>query len=246
MRTRCAAAAAPAAPSRRSGRASPWRVTPTSIAYRARSSTGGSGACGATATGVPPWRARSAYRPHAGSTASAPMCAARASPATMPAGWRGIASDCSRSCDETVPVTGLARPASHLALIPVALGVQIDLELGGVRWASAAAVKLGALLDGKRHVMDVAFHARGGLQSDGHGADGPRDLATHSHPLGGDNARHLAHFADDNLVANHIAFDFAVDLESALADDLEALADDLEVVADHRQFGGVRGAGPWL
>ena len=37
--------------------------------------------------------------PHAGFIVSAQTCVAPASPATMPAGWRGIASGCSRSCD---------------------------------------------------------------------------------------------------------------------------------------------------
>src|SRR6202007_3096249 len=49
----------------------------------------------------------------------------------------------------------------------------------------------------------------------------------------------LAHFADDDLVADYVAFDLAIDLKRALADYLEALADDLEIVADDRQFGRI-------
>src|SRR5690606_32551631 len=75
-----------------------------------------------------------------------------------------------------------------------------------------------------------------------HATDDARDLATHDHTLRGDRARHLALLADDDLGAGHIALDLAIDLQGALADDLQALADDLEVVADDRLVAGVAAA----
>ena len=85
--------------------------------------------------------------------------------------------------------------------------------------------------------MDVAFDLRGRLQGDGHPANDAGDLAAHDHALGSHGARDLALFADDDLATADVALDLAVDLQRALADDLEALADDLEIVADDR-FGG--------
>src|SRR6188474_3446665 len=108
---------------------------------------------------------------------------------------------------------------------------QIELQLGGILRTAAAAVELGPLLDGERHVVDVAFHTGGGLQRHRHAADDAGDLAAHDHALGGDGARHLALLADDDLGAGYVALDLAVDLQRALADDLQALADDLEIVA---------------
>ena len=88
-------------------------------------------------------------------------------------------------------------------------------------------------------MVDVALHARGGLQRHRDRADDAVNLAAHDHPLGGDGARHLALLADDDLAAADVAFHLAVDLQGALADDLEALADDLEVVADDRLGAGL-------
>ena len=100
------------------------------------------------------------------------------------------------------------------------------------RGPPAASVELGALLDGKRHVVDVAFDTRRGLQRHGHGANNPGDASADDHPLSRDRTCHLALLADDQLGTSHVAFDLAVDLQRAPADDLEPLADDLEVVAD--------------
>jgi len=47
---------------------------------------------------------------------------------------------------------------------PVELRAQIGRQLRGVGRPPAAAVKLGALLDGQRYVMDVALDVGGGLQ----------------------------------------------------------------------------------
>ena len=43
------------------------------------------------------------------------------------------------------------------------LSVQIKSKFRCIRRPPTASVELGALLDGKRHVQDVAFHARRGL-----------------------------------------------------------------------------------
>src|SRR5262245_1916947 len=125
------------------------------------------------------------------------------------------------------------------ARVAVAHAFQIELELGGILRPAAASIELSALLDGERHVVDVAFHAGGRLQRDGHAADDAGNLATHDHALGGDSAGNLALLADDDFGAGHVALDLAVDLQCALADDLEALADDLQVVADDRLVAGV-------
>src|SRR5262245_19650958 len=90
-------------------------------------------------------------------------------------------------------------------------------------------------------MMDVALHFRGRLQRHGNAANDARDLAAHDDALGGNRARYPALLADDHLAAADVALDLAIDLEGALADDLEALADDLEVVANHR-FGAGFGA----
>src|SRR5262245_33370926 len=87
--------------------------------------------------------------------------------------------------------------------------------------------------------MYVALDPRRRLQRNGHAANDTGDLATHDHTLGSDRAGDLALLADDHLGAGHIAFHRAIDLQRALADDLEALADDLEVVADDRLLAGV-------
>ena len=47
-----------------------------------------------------------------------------------------------------------------------------------------------------------------------------------------DDADDFALFADDDLAADDIAFDLAVDLQRAFGDDPEALADDGQVIAD--------------
>src|SRR5262245_57539572 len=129
--------------------------------------------------------------------------------------------------------------------------LEIEVEFPGVGGPPAAAVELRPLLDGKRHVVDIALHTRRCLQRHGDAANDTRDLAADDHALGGYGARHPAFLADDDLTPPHVALDFAVDLERALADDLEPLADDLEIIADDRlgaNFG--RGRAPlglrWL
>ena len=55
-----------------------------------------------------------------------------------------------------------------------------------------------APLDGQRHVVDIALHARRCLQCHGHGADHAGGAAADDHPLGGHRARHAALLADDD------------------------------------------------
>src|SRR5262249_45697965 len=98
----------------------------------------------------------------------------------------------------------------------------------------ASAVELGTLLDGKRHVMDVAFHVRRGLQGHRSPTNDTGDGAAHNHPLSRDGAGHFPHLADDDFGAPDVSFDLPINLQRSLADDLETLADDLEIVADHR------------
>src|SRR5262249_42074335 len=105
-------------------------------------------------------------------------------------------------------------------------------ELFGVRRPPACAVELGTLLYGQRHVVDVTFHARRGLQRHSHRANDPGGPAAHDHSLGGDGARHLPEPPADALGASRVALDLAVPLQRAPADDLESLADDLEIVTD--------------
>jgi hypothetical protein len=99
---------------------------------------------------------------------------------------------------------------------------------------AGSAVELSALLYGKGHVMDVAFHARRGLQRHGHRANGPGCPTAHDDTLGRDCAYHPSLLTDDDLRADHVAFEIAVDLQDASADNLEALAGDPKVIADDR------------
>src|SRR5262245_26803944 len=80
--------------------------------------------------------------------------------------------------------------------------------------------------------MNVAFHARRGLQRHAHRANGPGCPTAHDDALGRDCARHPSLLTDDHLRADHVAFEIAVDLQDASADDLEALAGDPKVIAD--------------
>src|SRR5262245_14189739 len=102
----------------------------------------------------------------------------------------------------------------------VAHALQIELELGGVLWPAAAPVELRTLLDGKRHVVDVALHASRGLQRHGHAANDAGNLAAHDHSLSRDGSGHLALLSDNDLGAGNVAFDLAVNLQGTLADDL--------------------------
>src|SRR5262245_30354217 len=98
--------------------------------------------------------------------------------------------------------------------------VKVEVEFGGIGGPFATAVKLGALFDGKRHVMNVALHARGGLQGHRHAADHAGNRAADDDAFGGDRTRHPALLADDHLGATHVTFDLTIHLQGPLADDL--------------------------
>jgi hypothetical protein len=91
-----ARAAGPAALSPRSGRDSPLRPTPISIAFHPLTWMTRRGACDVTAIAAPPWSGRSGSPPRAASTPCGPRSAEPACRETMPARWRAAASACRR------------------------------------------------------------------------------------------------------------------------------------------------------
>src|SRR5262249_796742 len=99
---------------------------------------------------------------------------------------------------------------------------------------TTAAIELGSHLDRKRHMVDIAFNLRRSLEGDSLPADHAGDRATHDDLSTGDHSRHLPLLTDDHLCRLHIAFNLAVDLQDAAADNLQPLADDLEVVTNYR------------
>jgi hypothetical protein len=109
---------------------------------------------------------------------------------------------------------------------------EVCLTLG----ATAAAVELGALLDRKRHMVDVAVNLRRGLEGDRLRADDARDRAAHDNLSTRDHPRYLAPLADDYFGRVNVAFDLTIHLQQAPADDPQSLANDLEVVANDRLF----------
>ncbi len=145
-----------------------------------------------------------------------------------------------------VPSAG-ARQRDRRAL-RARLGGCIEVEFVGIGRALAAAVELRALLDGERHMVDIAHDLRGRLKCDRHPLDDAGNLATHDDPLGGHHAGHLARVTDDHFAAAHVTLDLAVNLDGALADDLQTLTQDLEILADYglregRTVGRRGGAG---
>ncbi len=89
--------AAHAVPIRRTGRGSPPRTTPRSIAFRKSSSTRNCRACAATETAARPCQARSGLRPRAEFMLIGPKSAEPACPAIPNARWRGDGTACRRS-----------------------------------------------------------------------------------------------------------------------------------------------------
>src|SRR5262245_47585092 len=98
---------------------------------------------------------------------------------------------------------------------------------------SASPVEFGSRLDGERGVIDVPLNVRGGHQDDVVAAYGTDDLAEHDHALAADIALDPAPLGDDDLGAGHIAFELAVDLELALADNLYISPRKLQIPADY-------------
>src|SRR5215467_989426 len=97
---------------------------------------------------------------------------------------------------------------------------------------TAAAVKLGSLLDCKGHMVDITLDPRRGLEGNCLRTDDARDRTADDHLLARDHSRYIALLADYNFSGHHVALDLAVYLKDATADDLQPLADDLEVVPD--------------
>ena len=110
--------------------------------------------------------------------------------------------------------------------------VQINVQLRRVCRPPAAPFEHGAFLNREGHVVDVALYVGRRLQRHRPGANGPRCRAAHDHALGGDGARHPPLLANDDLGAGDVAFEIAVDLQHAAANDLQALTGDFEIVAD--------------
>jgi hypothetical protein len=96
----------------------------------------------------------------------------------------------------------------------------------------AAPFKHCALLDRKRHVVDVASNFGCRLKSNVLRADDAGDFAAYDDLLARDHTGQLALLPYDDLSRLHIALDLAIDLQGAAADDFEPLPNDLEIVAD--------------
>jgi hypothetical protein len=63
---------------------------------------------------------------------------------------------------------------------------------------------VGTLLDGKRHVVDVAVSMWRGLERDGLSADDTGDRPAHDHLAAGNHSGYLAFLADDDLGRLHV------------------------------------------
>ncbi|HJY83886.1 MAG TPA: hypothetical protein VKK81_22710, partial [Candidatus Binatia bacterium] len=101
---------------------------------------------------------------------------------------------------------------------------------------TAAALKLGSLLDCKRHMVDITLDLRRGLECDCLPTDDARHRTADDHLLTCDHSRYFALLTDYNFSSHHVALDLAIYLKDATADDLQPLADDLEVVPDDGFF----------
>src|SRR5215467_10210178 len=97
---------------------------------------------------------------------------------------------------------------------------------------TAAALKLGSLLDCKRHMVDITLDLRRGLEGDCLPTDDAGHCTSDDHLLTCDHSSYFALLTDYNFSGHHVALDLAVYLKDATADDLQPLADDLEVVPD--------------
>jgi len=64
------------------------------------------------------------------------------------------------------------------------------------------------------------------------------DFAADDDLLSRNHSRHLSSLADDDLGRLNVTFDLVVDLQDALADNLQPLANDLEVVSNDRLLSG--------
>ena len=87
-----------------------------------------------------------------------------------------------------------------------------------------------ALLDGQRLVIDIAFDLARRLQHDAAAVHRSDDVAAHDDFLTRNAACDGRALADDDVAALDVAFDDAVDLNFALANEV---ADNRQVGADH-------------
>jgi len=65
-------------------------------------------------------------------------------------------------------------------------------------------------------------------------ADDTRDRAAYDDLSARNHSRYLALLANDYLSSLNVAFNLAVDLQHAAADNLQSLANDPKIVPDHR------------
>src|SRR3954451_20544089 len=85
-----------------------------------------------------------------------------------------------------------------------ALSFSHRIESRLVGGAPATAFEHGTLLDGERHVMNVALHLGRGLKRHMLCAHGARYLAAHDDLLARDHAGHFAQLADDDFDGLHV------------------------------------------
>ena len=87
-------------------------------------------------------------------------------------------------------------------------------------------VKVRALFDRERHVMDIGFDVTGGLQGNRLRADDTQDCAAHDHLLACDHPCHPSLLTNEDLGGLNIALDVAINLQRPPANDLEIVTYD--------------------
>src|SRR5262249_14484854 len=98
--------------------------------------------------------------------------------------------------------------------------------------AARLSFEIGALLNGKALVVDVAFDARWPLKRNAQTFDRSDQAAAHNNLLGLDLAPHLRLVAEQKRLAVDVALNLAVDLDLAFRGDV---AGDRQVLADNRR-----------
>jgi hypothetical protein len=59
-----------------------------------------------------------------------------------------------------MPLTCTAQRAAKKPNLIRPARIEIKIELGSIAWTPAAAIEFRTLLDGQRHMMDIAFDLR--------------------------------------------------------------------------------------
>src|SRR5262249_3155244 len=98
--------------------------------------------------------------------------------------------------------------------------------------AARLSFEIGALLNGKALVEDVAFDMRRSLKRNAQAFDRSDQVAAHNDVLGHDPAPHLRFVAEQKRAAADVALNFAIDLDLAFGGDV---AGDRQVLADNRR-----------